>query len=85
MKRTGWTFQNGDISATPEFDGNPEEALGAMTSRALVMPGQTDSYFPAEDGTFRPIPSIWGHWAGSRMYSSDTLFIHESIKRLLRT
>ena len=59
------------------------------------MPGQTDFYFPAEDSefevslmrnaTFRPIPSIWCHWAGSGMNPDDTRFIDGSIKEFLRS
>ena len=90
-----WTLQHGDVGATPGFSGSLEKALGSITARALVMPSQTDFYFPAEDSerevrlmayaTFRPIPSIWGHWAGSGMNPEDTQFIDDSIKELLRS
>ena len=35
-----WTWQHGDISANPLYHGNFEQALGAITAKALVMPGQ---------------------------------------------
>jgi len=73
-----WTWQNGDISKNPKYNGDFESALRAITAKAIIMPGQTDLYFPPEDNeaevkcmqrtnskaVFHPIPSIWGHWAG---------------------
>ena len=59
------------------------------------MPGQTDLYFPPEDGEyeaehipnaeFRPIPSLWGHYAGGGKdpTGADTNFIDDSLKELL--
>jgi homoserine O-acetyltransferase len=41
-----WTWQKGDISANELYDGDFERALGAIKARAVVMPGQTDLYFP---------------------------------------
>lgn len=88
-----WTWQNGNIGATPGFDGNFEAALGAIKAKAIVMPGQTDLYFPPEDNEYevkympnaqlRPIPSIWGHFAGGGANPVDTQFIDDSIKELL--
>jgi len=88
-----WTWQNGDIGATPGFDGNFEQALGAIKAKAIVMPGQTDLYFPPEDNEyevkhmpnaeFRAIPSIWGHFAGGGLNPVDTKFIDNSLKELL--
>lgn len=66
-------WQAGDIG-TVAGDGDYKKALGQITAKVLVMPCQTDQYFPPEDGevetkylhngTFDPIPSIWGHIAG---------------------
>ncbi len=88
-----WTWQNGDIGATPGFDGNFEKALGAIIAKAIIMPGQTDLYFPPEDNEYevkhmpnaelRPIPSIWGHFAGGGINPVDTKFIDDSLKELL--
>ena len=90
-----WTWQHGDIGATPGFDGNFEKALAAIKAKAIVMPGQTDLYFPPLDNEYevkhmpnavlRAIPSIWGHFAGGGLNPVDTSFIDESLKELLAT
>lgn len=90
-----WTWQNADIAATPGFDGDLEMALGAVEAKAIVMPGQTDLYFTPEDNEYevsrmpnaelRPIPSIWGHLAGSGRNPEDVRFIDEALKELLAT
>ena len=90
-----WTWQNADIGATPGFDGDLEMALGAVEAKAIVMPGQTDLYFTPEDNEYevsrmrnaelRPIPSIWGHLAGSGRNPEDGRFINEALKELLAT
>jgi len=89
-----WTWQHGDISANELYRGDFEKALGAIKARAIVMPGQTDLYFPPEDSQYevkhmpnaeyRPIPSIWGHCAGCmNLNPTDTKFIDDMLKRLL--
>ncbi|MEM8806658.1 MAG: alpha/beta fold hydrolase [Cyanobacteria bacterium P01_G01_bin.38] len=88
-----WTWQNGNIGNTPGFDGDFERALSAIKAKAIVMPGQTDLYFPPEDNEyevkhmpnaeFRAIPSIWGHFAGGGINSVDTKFIDRNLKELL--
>ena len=88
-----WTWQHGDVGMTPGFDGDLEAALGSIQARAIVMPGRTDLYFPPEDNEyevshmknaeFRPIPSIWGHFAGGGMNPADTKFIDDALKELL--
>ena len=88
-----WTWQNGDIGMTPGFDGDLEATLGAIQAKAIVMPGHTDLYFPPEDNEyevshmpnaeFRPIPSIWGHFAGGGLNPTDTQFIDDALKELL--
>jgi homoserine O-acetyltransferase len=89
------TWQQADISANDTFMGDFEQALGAITARTFVMPGQTDMYFPPEDGEyeaqhipnaeFRPIPSLWGHYAGGGKdpTGADTKFIDDSLRELL--
>ena len=64
-----------DISANELYDGDFVRALQAIRARVLLMPGRTDLYFPVADNALemahlaraelRPIPSIWGHVAGS--------------------
>lgn len=88
-----WTWQHGDISANDTYGGDFAAALGSITARAIVMPGKTDLYFTPEDTAYetslmpnaehRPIPSIWGHFAGSGMNPSDTAFIDGALRELL--
>ena len=89
-----WTWQHGDISANELYHGDFERALGAITAKAIVMPGQTDLYFPPEDNEyevahmpnaeFRPIPSVWGHCAGCMgINPPDGAFIDDALKELL--
>ena len=89
-----WSWQQGDISANPLYNGDFEKALGAISAKAIVMPSQTDLYFPPEDNAWevrhmpnaelRPIPSIWGHMAGSPGVNAvDTAFIDHALKELL--
>ena len=88
-----WTWQNGDISATPGFEGDYEAALAAIQARALVMPAEKDLYFPPEDEEYavarmknaelRVIPGVWGHFAGGGENPTDTVFIDNALKELL--
>ena len=91
-----WTWQNGDISSNSKYGGDLLKALGAIKAKAIVMPSQTDLYFPPEDSEFEvrhmpnaelhPIPSIWGHSAGQPGGNSeDSEFIDEALKELLAT
>jgi homoserine O-acetyltransferase len=69
------TWASGDISANELYHGDLEAALGAITARMLLMPGETDLYFRVADNAaelpflkhaaLQPIPSIWGHAAGA--------------------
>ena len=88
-----WTWQNADISANPVFNGNFEEALGAITAPALVMPAELDLYFPPEDNQYEvqhmpnamyhEIPGVWGHFAGGGICEDDTELIDQRLKKLL--
>ncbi|MDE1947630.1 MAG: alpha/beta fold hydrolase [Burkholderiales bacterium] len=88
-----WSWQNGDISANPVFNGDLEKALGAIKARAIVMPGAMDLYFPVADNEWevarmpnavcRPIPGVWGHFAGGGANPVDTKFIDDNLKELL--
>lgn len=91
-----WTWQHSDISANEEFNGDLAQALGAITARAIVMPGRTDLYFPPEDNEaevgmmpnakLRPIESIWGHLAGGPGYNpADTAFVDAALRELLES
>ncbi|MBW4023904.1 MAG: alpha/beta fold hydrolase [Proteobacteria bacterium] len=69
------TWYAGDISANDLYRGDLSVALAAIRARVLLMPGETDLYFPVADNAhelqhlrsaeLRPIPSIWGHRAGA--------------------
>lgn len=69
------SWMHGDISANALYGGDLQRALAAIQARVLLMPGETDLYFRVADnaaelphlnaGELRPIPSIWGHRAGS--------------------
>ncbi|MFC4640181.1 alpha/beta fold hydrolase [Deinococcus hohokamensis] len=69
------SWLHGDISANDLYQGDLGRALSAIQARVLLMPGETDLYFRVADnaaelphlraGQLRPIPSIWGHRAGS--------------------
>ena len=88
-----WTWQRGDLGATPGFDGDLERALGAIRAKAIVMPAEKDLYFPPEDNAYevrhmpnaelRVIPGVWGHFAGGGVNPTDTKFIDDSLKGLL--
>ena len=89
-----WSWQQADISANPRYQYNLARALGSITAKAIVMPSQTDLYFTAEDiaaearqmphAEYRPIPSIWGHLAGSPGANPpDTAFIENALRELL--
>lgn len=87
------TWQAADISSDPRFGSDLERALRAITAKAIVMPCQTDLYFPPEDSLIevahlpnaelRIIPSIWGHMAGSGINPDDATFIDAALKDLL--
>ena len=87
------TWRVGDISANPHFNGDLAAALGAITARAIVLPGATDLYFRVEDNALevaqmphaelRPIPSLWGHTAGFGINPPDNEFIDQALKELL--
>jgi homoserine O-acetyltransferase/O-succinyltransferase len=89
-----WTWQNADISDNPLYRGDLTAALGAITARALVMPSETDLYFPMEDSRrdvsfmpnaeWLPIPTIWGHRVNNPVQNpADAQFVDAALKRLL--
>ena len=87
------TGQHADISANPSYNGDFEKALKSIKALACIMPGSTDLFCSADDNAyeakfmpnadFKPIPSIWGHFAGRGINSADNLFIDDNLKRLL--
>ncbi|HEY7789108.1 MAG TPA: alpha/beta fold hydrolase [Vicinamibacterales bacterium] len=88
-----WTWQHADVAAHPRFGGDLKAALGAITTRAIVMPSETDLYFRVRDNELevaqmpnaelRPIPSTWGHSAGRGGNPPDNRFIDTALRELL--
>ena len=89
-----YTWQTGDISDNPLYQGDFVRALGAIKAKATLMPSQTDQYFPPVDNEMEAgqmpnaelhvIPSIWGHLAGGPGRNpKDTQFIDTKLKELL--
>lgn len=86
-------WQAGDVGSVGG-DGDYKAALKQITAKVLVMPGQTDQYFPPEDGEnemkylqngiFDPIPSIWGHMAGSGANPEDVKWMDEKISSFMQ-
>lgn len=69
------TWQAGDVSAGPRFNGNFKAALRSIRARSILMPCTRDLYFPPEDNEieatlipgaiFRPYASDFGHCAAN--------------------
>lgn len=67
------TWQQGDVSAGPKFNGDTKAALGSIRARSILMPCNQDLYFPPEDNAveaemipdadLRPVTSNFGHCA----------------------
>ena len=65
------TWQKGDISQGPVYQGNFIAALNGIKAKTIIMPCSHDLYFPPEDNEFeikhinnaelRTYNSIWGH------------------------
>lgn len=90
------TWQESDISADPRYGGNLIAALEAIRARVLLLPSETDLYFRVADnaaelehltrGELHPIPSIWGHRAGSPQgIERETGFLRTVTTGWLRT
>jgi homoserine O-acetyltransferase/O-succinyltransferase len=89
-----WTWQKGDISDNEMYGRDLGMALRAIKARALIMPSETDRYFAVEENALemphlmnaelRPIPSIFGHLAGSQYGSpQDVAFLAKGVGDLL--
>ena len=88
------TWQRHNVGDTPGFHGDHERALASIAARVLYMPGETDLYFPVGDAkyesqfikhvVFAPIPSLWGHSAGSGGNPADVEFLNTRIAEFLR-
>ena len=88
------TWQEADISAGETYGGDLSRALAGISAAVLLMPSETDLYFRVADnaaelphlrtGELRPIPSIWGHRAGSPAgIPEDLEFLTTSVREWL--
>ncbi len=88
------TWSQSDISDNVVHKGDLKAALGAITARAIIMPGSTDLYFTAEhsedetaqmpNAEFRPIASLWGHRAGNPIFCpADEAVIRTAVADLM--
>jgi homoserine O-acetyltransferase len=86
-----WTWENGDISDSPAYNGDFEAALRAIEARTIILPVDLDRYFPPVDaeyeaqhmphGECRVVGSIWGHMAPINL--GDVSGFDSAIKELL--
>jgi len=89
----GKMWQRHDVGESPGFDGDFERALRSIRARVLLMPGETDLYFPVADAEHESgiipdaklvvIPSIWGHGAGAGRGPGDAEFLNREIAEFL--
>ncbi|KAL3425945.1 hypothetical protein PVAG01_02736 [Phlyctema vagabunda] len=90
-----YTWQSADVSQQEPYQGDFRAAMQAIQAKTLVLPGQTDLYFPPEDsqievenmkegvGKLRVFPSIWGHWAGGPGDSKeDVNWLNEQLREM---
>ena len=88
------TWEAGDISANPLYEGDLTRALQSIKARMLLMPSETDLYFRVADSeaelphlkhaALRPIPSIWGHRAGNPAGNpADAAFLKHQVRAWL--
>jgi homoserine O-acetyltransferase len=90
-----WTWQNGDISKNPKFNGNWIQALESIQAKVLILSPEIDLYFPKEDNfeeakyikncKVEIIKGVWGHFSGGGIHMEDTLFIDDQIKKFLES
>lgn len=88
-----WTWRHADVGAHARYRGDTAAALAAISARALVMPSQTDLYFPPEDNArevalmpaaeLAIIPSIFGHAAGGNLDADDSAWLALRLRGLL--
>ena len=88
------TWQVADIADNDLYKGDFEAACKAITAKTILMPCETDLYFPVADNEnqallmsnveLRPIPSEWGHIAGAPgLNPVDSAFIDNAHRELL--
>lgn len=88
------TWQTNNVGNTAGFAGDHEKALRSIRAKVLVMPCETDLYFPPQyaerEAALIPgarlvsIPSVWGHIAGLGINPEDAEFLNRTIRDFLR-
>ncbi|KAH7323271.1 Alpha/Beta hydrolase protein [Stachybotrys elegans] len=91
------TWQSGDISKQEPYNGDFIRALAAIKAKTLVLPCETDLYFPPDDSEFEVscmdpkiaqldvFQSMWGHWAGGPPGNiHDAEWLDEKLAKLFR-
>lgn len=88
-----WTWQHGDLAATPGYDGDLVRALGDIRAKAFVVPGERDMYFPPENSAWevaqlrnaelRIIPGLWGHFSEVGLDDDCSNFMRATVRELL--
>ncbi|KAI4596768.1 hypothetical protein KJ359_005111 [Pestalotiopsis sp. 9143b] len=92
-----YTWQAGDASDQEPYNKDFACAMKDIKTKTLVIPGQTDLYFPPEDseievenmtpgvGKCVVLPSIWGHWAGGPGDSKeDVKWLDDRLRAFLK-
>ena len=88
-----WTWQHGDLSATPGYDGDLTRALGDIRATTFVTPGERDLYFPPENSAWEVaqmpnaelhvIPGVWGHFSEVGIDPDCSEFLRRTVRELL--
>ena len=89
-----WTWQQGDISAQPDYGGDFIAALNAIRANTIVIACDNDLYFqPADNqleiphirnGELRIYPSPWGHCVASPGNDPEfERYLDQAIRELL--
>lgn len=87
------TWKRHDISHTPGQARRIEQTLATLKAKVLLMPCESDQYFPLADAEFEakhiravtlaPIKSVMGHTAGGGNDPTATQFINTQLRTLL--
>ena len=87
------TWQACDLGKNPVYNGDTDAAYRAIRAKSILLPGNTDLYFPTADNEaeaalmpnaeVREIQSIWAHYAAGGKTVEDTAFVDGALKELL--
>jgi homoserine O-acetyltransferase/O-succinyltransferase len=85
------TWFHNDLGDHPNFGGDFDAALGAITARTIIIQAETDRYFPPEDSDYEAskmpdarvqrIDTDWGHMAPFN--PDDQVVIDAALRDLL--